>query len=200
MPVLAACLFLLPIGAANPSLVRDDTVLTASGTVQIGLGSTFLGDLDGDSVSEALLCDWADADGGANTGACHVFFLDAAGGVVGSPQKISKSQGWTGAPLSAGGLFGADARGLGDLDGDGVPDAIVSAVIADEAYVLLLTTAGTVKSHTRIASGEGGKAAFTASSNFGRGIGVLGDVVRGPPRVRPRRATPAIASEPLVTR
>lgn len=197
MPVLAACLFLLPIGAANPSLVRDDTVLTASGTVEMGLGSTFLGDLDGDSVSEALLCDWGDA---AYTGACYVFFLDAAGAVVGSPQKISKSQGWTGAPLSAGGLFGADARGLGDLDGDGVPDAIVSAVIADEAYVLLLTTAGTVKSHTRIASGAGGKAAFTASSGFGYGIGVLGDVVRAPPRVRPRRATPAIASEPLVTR
>tara|TARA_R110002072_G_scaffold233795_2_gene391427 strand:+ start:21846 stop:29309 length:7464 start_codon:yes stop_codon:yes gene_type:complete len=50
--------------------------------------------------------------------------------------------------------FGGSTAGIGDIDGDGIPDVAVGSY--DSVRILLLNDDGTVKASTKIADGEGG--------------------------------------------
>lgn len=145
-------------------------------------GDTLDNDGDGDT-------DLADAD---CTGAADLF----EGIGVFSAQEISDTQGYLSAPgtpgtnpggvLANGVMFGISATALGDLDGDGVPDAAVGADFDDTGgmdrgavYILFLNSDGTVKSTTKIADGLGGLPANSLQNGDqfgGRGIEAIEDL------------------------
>ena len=84
-------------------------------------------------------------------------------GTVKSHQKISATEGNFTGLLDAGDWFGFDATSIADLDGDGIDEIVVGAPLDDDGgenrgavWVLLLNTDGTVKSHQKISSTEGG--------------------------------------------
>jgi hypothetical protein len=91
-----------------------------------------------------------------------VLFLNT-NGTVKSHQKISSTEGGFTGILDDDDRFGTGAAALGDLDGDGVGDLAVGARNDDDGgldrgavWVLFLNPNGTVKSHQKISSTEGG--------------------------------------------
>ena len=154
------------------------------GSDVLGSSVSGLGDVDGDGVPDLLLGDDKDNDGGGtDTGAVWVSFLRTDGSVR-VAQKISNDQGLLGDILNGDDFFGSGAAGVGDLDGDGVPDVVVGANGSDggasgagAVYALLLRTDGQVKQVRRIDATSGGLAGpLAAGDAFGSGVGAIGDL------------------------
>ncbi len=154
---------------------------------EFGHSVASLGDLDGDGVGDLAVGAISDDDGGdpphANRGAVWVLFLNTDG-TVKSHQKISDTEGGFSGILDNQDHFGVSVASLGDLDGDGVGDIAVGARHDDDGghnrgavWVLFLNTDGTVKSHQKLSSTEGG---FTGildnGDHFGDSVASLGDL------------------------
>jgi hypothetical protein len=148
-----------------------------------GRSVAVIGDLDGDGIDELAVGVFKDADGGPDRGAVYILFMNRDG-TVRSQQKISATEGGFAGPLRDGDRFGTAVAGLGDLDGDGVPDLVVGAVFDDDGgtdrgalWVLFLNRDGTVRGHQKISTLEG---EFTGvlqdGGTFGISVANLGDV------------------------
>ena len=140
-----------------------------------------VGDLDGDGVTDLAVGARADDTGGAYRGAVHILFLSASGTVKASTKIASGTGG--GPTLANNDYFGNSVTNVGDLDGDGVTDLAVGAVLDDTgggdrgaAHILFLNASGTVKSSTKIASGTGGGPTLANSDLFGSSVANLGDL------------------------
>ena len=180
-------LFLNPDGTVKSHQKISDTEGGFTGMLNdsdvFGVSLTSLGDLDGDGVGDLAVGAGFDDDGGKNTGAVWVLFLNT-NGTVKSHQKISDTKGGFTGSLDPGEGFGFAVASLGDLDGDGVGDLAVGVPGDAEGgfdrgavWVLFLNTNGTVKSHQKISETQGG---FTGrlddSDSFGFAVASLGDL------------------------
>jgi len=150
-------------GMTDGSLQGQSNVAPASGVDfgdAFGTSLAILGDVNADGVDDLAVGAIGDDDGGSNSGAVWIVFLDSSGFHV-SSQKISKTVGGLGThPHTA---FGADVAALGDHNSDGVPDLIVGASggSTGAVFVLHLNSDGTVQSRqvltsefTGVASGD----------------------------------------------
>lgn len=150
------------------------------GQVYFGSDIAGIGDLDKDGIPDIAISACYDGDGGTNSGAVYIVFLTSTGGVKGF-QKISKTTGGFNGTFCAGAWFGSSLEGMGDLDGDSYPDLAVGAVNdcdnnAGAVWILNLNANGTVKSHQKISSLQGGLTAqITSGDWFGADIANAGD-------------------------
>ena len=146
-----------------------------------GSSLSSLGDLDGDGLPELAVGAYGDRTGGAYRGAVHVLFL-AADGTASSSQHIAHNTGG-GPELANGDTFGSAVAGMGDLDGDGVPDMAVGAYgdstggyYRGALHVLMMNQDGTVKSTNKIAHNSGGGPGLANYDNFGSAAVAVGDL------------------------
>lgn len=136
------------IGPTNSGLSLD-------GLDEFGSGVAWLGTLDASHQRALAVGAHQDEVQDDNTGVVYLMFLNA-NGTVSSFKKIGN--GGAGLPagtLAAGDHFGFALTGLGDLDGDGIPDLAVGLPnspygLHGSVINLFLNTDGTVKDFQRI--------------------------------------------------
>lgn len=135
------------------------------------------GDIDGDGVNDLVVGARSDDDGPTSSdgltdaGAVYILFMNEDG-TVRDNQKISSLEGGFTEPLAEGSFFGYGVAGIGDYDGDGVPDIAASAPRADRSesgflptiYILHLNSDGTVKS------------TVATTGVVGQGLSAVGDL------------------------
>lgn len=105
-----------------------------------------IGDVNGDGVIDYVIGARSDDDGGIDAGAVYILFMNTDGSVL-SNQKISTLEGGFNETLNAGNFFGYGVAGIGDYDGDGIPDIAVSSPVPpnNSLYIIHLNEDGTVK-------------------------------------------------------
>jgi hypothetical protein len=140
-----------------------------------------LGDIDGDGVVDIAVGAYQDATGGTGRGAVYVLRLNADGTVKAST-KIANSSGG-GPALSDGDFFGSAVGGIGDLNGDGVPDLVVGAPGYDTVgtdrgaiFVLTLNSDGTAQGSVVVAQNLNGGPTTSDFDGFGSSVAGIGDV------------------------
>lgn len=117
---------------------------------RFGRDHDIAGDIDNDGISDLVIGARSDDDGAVDAGAVYIAFMNADG-TVRDQQKISMLEGGFTDTLEAGNFFGYGVAGIGDYDGDGVPDIAVTAPTQPNQalYILHLNTDGTVKSQVK---------------------------------------------------
>jgi hypothetical protein len=150
---------------------------------RFGAAVAGLGDLNGDGFSDIAVGAPGDDDGGDNRGAVWILFMNADGSVQ-SSQKVSDQQGNFGGNLDNNDEFGSALAGIGDFDGDGVPDLAASApransdsVRSGSVWILFMQANGSVRESRRIDSDNGSfDGNLSEGDSFGSSIASLGDL------------------------
>jgi hypothetical protein len=149
--------------------VKAATVISAPDGGDIGpvdngdqFGSVaWLGDLDGDGISDLAVGSLGDDHPVTNAGSVRILFLNRDG-TVRSYRKIEAGASGLSAPSDPYAGFGGRVVALDDLDGDDIPELVVSAARASEggeagaAWILFLRRNGTVRVATRLSAFAGG--------------------------------------------
>lgn len=142
-----------------------------------------LGDLDGDGVGDLAVGVFGDDDGGFNTGALWILFMNSDG-TVKAEQKISETQGGFTGSISTNSVFGAAMGSAGDLDGDGLTDLAVGNYGDDDGgldrgavWIIFLNSDGTAKGHQKISDTQGGfLGTLSNNDQFGHSAVDIGDL------------------------
>lgn len=141
------------------------------------------GDLDGDGVNDlAVGADLANVNG-TRKGVVWILFMNSDG-TVRSTRMIGEGEGDFTDNLNADAQFGSAVAGIGDLDGDGIPDLTVGADQDDSGggkhgaiWVLFMQRDGTVRDQRKITSGEGDFQGNIGDGDlFGSAIASIGDL------------------------
>lgn len=150
---------------------------------QFGGAVTSLGDLDNDGIQDLAVGAPLTIDNSTRKGAVWILFMNS-NGTVKSGRKIGDGDGNFKDNLSADDRFGSAVAGIGDLDGDGIPDLAVGADEHDAGgsnrgavWILFMNRDGTVKNQRRIASDDGGfEGGLRDGDHFGSAIARVGDL------------------------
>ncbi|HZY80894.1 MAG TPA: gliding motility-associated C-terminal domain-containing protein [Cyclobacteriaceae bacterium] len=173
--ILVGSLIILYMNSDGTVKSSVEVTSTDSPLDQDSFGSSVcaLGDLNDDGVEDIGVGAGYDSDGGFQTGAFWILFMNK-NGTVKSRQKISKLAGNFTAPLQEGYVFGTGAATVGDLDGDGNIEIAVGARIPGTVYILFLNNNGTVKSYKTVSGADG--LPIDPGGLVGYGLTGLGDV------------------------
>lgn len=117
---------------------------------RFGRDHAVAGDIDSDGILDMIIGARSDDDGATDAGAVYITFM-RANGTVRDTQKISMLEGGFTETLNAGNFFGYGVAGIGDYDGDNIPDIAVTAPTQPNQalYILHLNADGTVKSYVK---------------------------------------------------
>ena len=153
-----------------------------------GTSVTRLGDLDGDGIAELAVGAPGGDQGGLDRGVVWILFRDASGRVRRTVRIGSGSAGFAG-QLDDSDRFGHAVTGIGDLDGDGVPDLAVGAPGDDDGgsvifpdpsvgavWILFMQREGRVDRHVKLSSTSGGMTSpLNELDAFGSSLASMGD-------------------------
>lgn len=143
-----------------------------------------LGDLDGDGITDFAVGASSSSTDGYRVGEVWILLMNA-NGTVKENRRISK---YSNSELVSGIMddsrFGKSIDRLGDLDGDGITEIIVSGYLDGEVaqnqgavWILFLNNDGSVKDVQKINSLQGGfEGDLSGAKGFGYGVATLADM------------------------
>jgi len=194
---IAALLFLFVVSAPARAQVQGDQKIseTAGGFTQtldnqdrFGETVTEIGDVNGDGIPDLAVGATRDEEDICCSGAVWVLLLQQNGKVL-RAQKITDTVGGFTGSLYDDEFFGSAVAGVGDLDGNGVPDVAVGAEADDDGgqayfgsdrgavWILFLKDDGSVIGEQKISSTVGGfDVTLTKDDRFGSGLAAIGDL------------------------
>ena len=162
-----------------------DLPIDNTNNTAFGSSITNIGDLNKDGISDIAVGALSDDDGGRFKGATWIIFLNQDGSIK-NHQKISENSGNLNDTFSQEAKFGSSVTGLGDLNGDTIPDIAVGA--PEEKYgdtltekgkvrVLFLDENGKVKDQQPIGNGLGNfNDTLKDGDLFGESLANMGDL------------------------
>ena len=144
-----------------------------------GVSVANIGDLDGDGVNDLAVGQ------DKNTSSCHsqvnkaevqIHFMNSDG-TLKSTEKICETT--PGITLGNGHRFGSGVAGMGDINGDGVPDIAVGGYMHDtknrgEVDIILMNSDGSVSSQVR--HNHGGTLTLDGGAQLGFAVENIGDL------------------------
>jgi len=153
---------------------------------QLGFDIANVGDLDGDGLVDIAVGAPYHAEGMPDRGIVWIVFLDDDG----TYKDVMRFDGYGSdfdGDLDGGDRFGAGLAGIGDLDGDGVPDLAVGAPGDDDigadginqgaVWILFMDRDGLVDGYQKISVDEGGfGGALDTDDSFGESVAAIGDL------------------------
>lgn len=156
---------------------------TGSAVGRFGSSLGAPGDIDGDGFADLVVGAPEVGDGGIGKGRIWILFLSPSGTVLANHKISATGGGFTG-HIGNNANFGTDVDGIGDIDGDGIPDIAVSAFRDSAAgpfrgvfWILSLNASGTVKANQMITEAEGGFLGdLDDGDSFGTSLSLLGDL------------------------
>ncbi len=165
---------------ASKTKISETTGGHGIGGGNFGTDIADMGDLDCDGVTDLAVGNQRDDDGGFDSGALWILFMNTDG-TVNVEQKVSSSEGGFGGTLAASANFGFAVENVGDLNNDGTPDLAVGAPTEDgdtgAVWILLMNSDGTVAAEQEITDGVGGfTGALDVPDAFGVSLAALGDL------------------------
>ena len=154
-----------------------------------GMDVDCLGDVDGDGVVDLAVGVLLEQSVPAASGAVFVLLMNPDGTVKGE-SFINAFNGLLAGELEADDEFGGAVAGIGDLDGDAIPDLAVGSIRDDDnlkgereitddfgaAYILFLNSDGSVREYQKLSETRGGlDTTFDKYVRFCEGLGAAGD-------------------------
>ena len=174
---------------ADGSIKRTATINadTPNGPAGLAVGDHFghsvsdIGDLNGDGIVDLAVGAPGNYQDTGNTGDVHILFMNRDGSVQGTV-TINAGTATVG-PLIKTDFLGTAAGGIGDLDGDGVPDMAIGAsddvfygTGTGDMYIMLMNADGTVKAATVIDGSTPNGPELMAGDHFGYSADGTGDL------------------------
>ncbi len=152
---------------------------------RFGRAVTGVGDVDGDGIPDIAVGSRSDQDGGPDAGAVYIVFMNRDLSPRSAVKIGAKSGGLPTGTIREGDMFGYGVAGIGDIDGDGIPDLAVTACNAEPAaapananegalHVCLLRRDGTVRETNRIDRMDG--MPLSTGDSLGQSCASLGDL------------------------
>jgi hypothetical protein len=152
---------------------------------RFGRACTGLGDIDGDGIPDIAVGSRSDQDGGTDAGAVYIVRMNRDLTPKAATKLGAASGGIPKGTIVAGDMFGYGVAGLGDIDGDGIPDLAITAPNAEPAgapvnanrgalFVALLNADGSARALNRIDNEDGIPLAI--GDSCGQGCAALGDL------------------------
>jgi hypothetical protein len=180
-------LYLKKNGAVKSVQKLQDVSGTDGANADFGVSLTKIGDLNGDQVPELAV---GASDSSANYGALWILFMNANGSLntQDGPGYLKLSGGLHGAPAPIAGVrFGGAVAGMGDLDGDNIPDLTASSWAETNGcnecgtvWTLFLNSDGSIKKKVKLGQGipqTGFKGPlYGLKPHWGRSLALVGDV------------------------
>ncbi len=146
-----------------------------------GVSITNIGDLNGDGVLDIAVGATFDDDGGTNSGAIHILFMNDDGSVTNTIEINDSTQ--NGPELETADLFGSSIANIGDLNGDGVLDIAVGAQSDDDGgtnrgavHILFMNDDGSVTNTIEINDSTQNGPELSNGDFFGSSIANIGDL------------------------
>jgi hypothetical protein len=171
------------IGKATKLADNTNGIAAIGNRDAFGRGVAGLGDLDGDGVPDLAVGADLDDTGGFNQGAVYIIFLKADGTAKSVVKLYSAANGMS--ELANLDYFGRSVSGLGDVNGDGIPDLAVGApgddtgsIGAGAIHILFLARNGFVSEDVKLASEVNGVGILSSGADFGANLGGVGDINR----------------------
>ena len=170
--------------SATQKIANDSGLLTGTLTTTdfFGSGMASIGDLNDDQVPDLAV--GAFRSGADDTGAVYILFLETNGTVISYTKIASGTGGLASDSLDANSFFGFGMTGIGDLNGDQIPDLAVGAYRDNTngsqrgaVYILFMKRDGTVDSYQKIADNTGGfNVTLMDSDHLGISVANIGDL------------------------